>query len=71
MNHLAYTQQAVVSPIDEQALAQAELESHLESQAQAVAPAKDPLTQRDRRSHRDRSICATAIPFPQHLPIVL
>ncbi|WP_375497139.1 hypothetical protein [uncultured Nostoc sp.] len=34
---------------DEQALAQAELDSHLESQAEAVAPTQDPLTSRDRR----------------------
>ncbi|WP_292831787.1 hypothetical protein [Nostoc sp. JL33] len=34
---------------DEQALAQAELYSHLESQAEAVAPTQDPLTSRDRR----------------------
>lgn len=34
---------------DEQALAQAELYSHIESQAEAVAPTKDPLTSRDRR----------------------
>ncbi|WP_392530112.1 hypothetical protein [Nostoc sp. C117] len=34
---------------DEQAIAQAELYSHLESQAEAVAPTQDPLTRRDRR----------------------
>ncbi|WP_375494423.1 hypothetical protein [uncultured Nostoc sp.] len=34
---------------DEQATAQAELYSHLESQAEAVAPTQDPLTSRDRR----------------------
>ncbi|MBE9002396.1 hypothetical protein IQ274_30390 [Nostoc sp. LEGE 12447] len=34
---------------DEQAIAQAELYSHLESQAEAVAPTQDPLTSRDRR----------------------
>jgi hypothetical protein len=35
---------------DEQALAQAELyNTHLESQAEAVAPTQDPLTSRDRR----------------------
>ncbi|WP_242054090.1 hypothetical protein [Nostoc sp. FACHB-888] len=34
---------------DEQALAQAELYSHLESQAEAIAPTQDPLTSRDRR----------------------
>ncbi|WP_256874739.1 hypothetical protein [Nostoc sp. C057] len=34
---------------DEQAQAQAELDSYLESQAEAVAPTQDPLTSRDRR----------------------
>ncbi|AUB42130.1 hypothetical protein COO91_08237 [Nostoc flagelliforme CCNUN1] len=34
---------------DEQALAQAELYTHLETQAEAVAPPQDPLTSRDRR----------------------
>nr|WP_322708716.1 hypothetical protein [Nostoc sp. ChiSLP03a]MDZ8209828.1 hypothetical protein [Nostoc sp. ChiSLP03a] len=34
---------------DEQALAQAELYSHLETQAEAIAPTLDPLTSRDRR----------------------
>ncbi|MBD2513381.1 hypothetical protein H6G91_40615 [Nostoc muscorum FACHB-395] len=34
---------------DEQAIAQAELDTHLETQAEAVAPTKDPLTSRDRR----------------------
>ncbi|AUB43683.1 hypothetical protein COO91_09867 (plasmid) [Nostoc flagelliforme CCNUN1] len=34
---------------DEQALAQAELGTHIESQAEAVAPTLDPLTSRDRR----------------------
>jgi hypothetical protein len=34
---------------DEQAIAQAELNHHLESQAEAVAPTQDPLTSRDRR----------------------
>ncbi|MCC5669203.1 hypothetical protein LC653_36520 [Nostoc sp. CHAB 5784] len=34
---------------DEQALAQAELYSHIESQAEVVAPTQDPLTSRDRR----------------------
>ena len=34
---------------DEQALAQAELNNYIESQAEAVAPTKDPLTSRDRR----------------------
>jgi hypothetical protein len=35
--------------IDEQAAAQAELDHHLETQAEAVAPTQDPLTARDRR----------------------
>ncbi|WP_199349508.1 hypothetical protein [Nostoc flagelliforme] len=34
---------------DEQALAQAELYSHIETQAEVVAPTQDPLTSRDRR----------------------
>jgi hypothetical protein len=34
---------------DEQALAQAELYTHLETQAEAIAPTQDPLTSRDRR----------------------
>ncbi len=34
---------------DEQATAQAELYTHLESQAEAVAPTQGPLTARDRR----------------------
>ncbi|MBE8989886.1 hypothetical protein [Nostoc sp. LEGE 12450] len=61
MTHSTYTQQAPSSfklnqtliadapRRDEQALAQAELYSHLESQAEAVAPTQDPLTSRDRR----------------------
>src|SRR4051812_15646459 len=61
MTHSTYTQQAPSSfklnqiliadaPCrDEQALAQAELYSHLETQAEAVAPTKDPQTSRDRR----------------------
>lgn len=49
MPHSTYTQQAIVSPIDEQALAQAELNNYIEAQAQAVAPAQDPLNARDRR----------------------
>ena len=61
MTHSTYTQQAPSSfklnqaliadapRKDEQALAQAELYSHIESQAQAVAPTQDPLTSRDRR----------------------
>ncbi len=39
MNYATHTQQAIpTSSRDEQALAQAELYSHLESQAEAVAP---------------------------------
>ncbi|BAZ48826.1 hypothetical protein NIES4103_14360 [Nostoc sp. NIES-4103] len=61
MNYFAYTQQTPSSfncnlftttcLQDEQALAQAELYNHLESQAQAVAPApaRDPITERNRR----------------------
>ncbi|MHC5916146.1 MAG: hypothetical protein ACYTXE_35280, partial [Nostoc sp.] len=50
MNYATYTQQVIPSSSrDEQALAQAELYTHLESQAEAVAPTQDPLTSRDRR----------------------
>ncbi|MEH1869870.1 hypothetical protein [Nostoc sp.] len=50
MNYTTHTQQAIsTSSHDEQALAQAELYTHLESQAEAVAPTLDPLTARDRR----------------------
>lgn len=61
MTHSTYTQQAPSSfklnqtliadapRRDEQTLAQAELYSHLETQAEAVAPTQDPLTSRDRR----------------------
>ncbi|QFS51291.1 hypothetical protein [Nostoc sphaeroides] len=62
MTHSTYTQQAPSSfnlntlttfadvPFkDEQTLAQAELYTHLETQAEAVAPTQDPLTSRDRR----------------------
>ncbi|MFN6455758.1 MAG: hypothetical protein RM022_026660 [Nostoc sp. EfeVER01] len=53
MNYFAYSQQAPRSfhcnTIDEQATAQAELDTHLESQAEAVAPTLAPLTARDRR----------------------
>lgn len=62
MKQSVYTQQAPSSlkpnPIvtiadvpfkDEQALAQAELNNYIESQAEAVAPTQDPLTSRDRR----------------------
>lgn len=50
MTYTTYTQQAIpTSSHDEQATAQAELYSHLESQVEAVAPTQDPLTSRDRR----------------------
>ncbi|MBG1271136.1 hypothetical protein F8S12_34625 [Nostoc sp. WHI] len=50
MTYTTHTQQAIPSYFrDEQALAQAELYTHLESQAEAVAPTQDPLTSRDRR----------------------
>ncbi|MBW4458591.1 MAG: hypothetical protein KME55_41900 [Nostoc indistinguendum CM1-VF10] len=50
MPYTTHTQQAIpTSSVDEQATAQAELYSHLESQAEAVAPTQDPLTSRDRR----------------------
>ncbi|QFS52399.1 hypothetical protein [Nostoc sphaeroides] len=50
MTYATYTQQAIPSSSrDEQALAQAELDTHLETQAEAVAPTQDPLTSRDRR----------------------
>lgn len=50
MPYTTHTQQAIPSSsVDEQALAQAELYSHIESQAEAVAPTQDPLTSRDRR----------------------
>ncbi|MBD2248461.1 hypothetical protein [Nostoc sp. FACHB-888] len=50
MTYITLTQQAIIgSSVDEQALAQAELNHHLESQAEAVAPTQDPLTSRDRR----------------------
>jgi hypothetical protein len=50
MTYETLTQQAIPSSsADEQALAQAELYTHLESQAQAIAPTQDPLTSRDRR----------------------
>ncbi|MCC5662171.1 hypothetical protein LC608_35755 [Nostoc sp. XA010] len=50
MTYETLTQQAIPSSSrDEQATAQAELYSLLESQAEAVAPTKDPLTSRDRR----------------------
>jgi hypothetical protein len=50
MTYATHTQQAIPSSsVNEQALAQAELYNHLESQAEAVAPTQDPLTSRDRR----------------------
>lgn len=47
MTYKTLTQQEY--SVDEQALAQTELDNHLETQAQAVAPTQDPLTDRDRR----------------------
>ncbi|WGV29190.1 hypothetical protein [Halotia branconii] len=44
MAYITQTQQA----LDQQAIAQQELDSLLEAQAQTVAPSKDPLTDRDR-----------------------
>ncbi|AUB43112.1 hypothetical protein COO91_09270 (plasmid) [Nostoc flagelliforme CCNUN1] len=61
MTHSTYTQQAPSSfklnqtliadtpRRDERTLAQAELNHHLETQAEAVAPTQDPLTYSDRR----------------------
>ncbi|MEH1912783.1 hypothetical protein [Nostoc sp.] len=50
MPYTTHTQQAIPSSsVDEQALAQAELDNYIESQAEAVAPTQDPLTARDRR----------------------
>jgi hypothetical protein len=50
MNYGTHTQQAILSSsVDEQALAQTELNHHLATQAEAVAPTQDPLTSRDRR----------------------
>ncbi|QFS52686.1 hypothetical protein [Nostoc sphaeroides] len=50
MTYTTHTQQAIPSSSrDEQATAQAELYTHLEAQAEAVAPTQDPLTSRDRR----------------------
>lgn len=50
MTYVTHTPQAIpTSSREEQATAQAELYSHLESQAEAVAPTQDPLTARDRR----------------------
>nr|WP_322714601.1 hypothetical protein [Nostoc sp. ChiSLP03a]MDZ8215854.1 hypothetical protein [Nostoc sp. ChiSLP03a] len=50
MTYTTHTLQAIIGfSVDEQATAQAELYSHLESQAEAVAPTQDPLTSRDRR----------------------
>ena len=50
MPYTTHTQQPIIgSSVDEQATAQAELNHHIESQAEAVAPTQDPLTSRDRR----------------------
>jgi hypothetical protein len=53
MTQSVFAQQAPKSfncnTIDKQALAQAELYKHIEAQAQTIAPAKDPLNDRDRR----------------------
>ncbi|MHC5863013.1 MAG: hypothetical protein ACYTXM_40650, partial [Nostoc sp.] len=50
MTYITHTPQAIIDfSVDEQALAQAELYTHLETQAEAVAPTQDPLTSRDRR----------------------
>ena len=50
MNYTTHTQQAIPNfSLDEQAFAQAELGTHIESQAEAVVPTQDPLTARDRR----------------------
>jgi len=50
MTYITHTPQVIIGfSVDEQALAQAELNHHLESQAEAVAPTQDPLTSRDRR----------------------
>ncbi|WP_375501534.1 hypothetical protein [uncultured Nostoc sp.] len=50
MTYTTRTQQAIPSSCrDEQALAQAELNNYIETQAEAVAPTQDPLTSRDRR----------------------
>ncbi|RCJ40896.1 hypothetical protein A6770_37105 [Nostoc minutum NIES-26] len=45
MPYIAHTQQ----PVDAQSLAQVELAHYMNQQAQAVAPTKDPLTDRERR----------------------
>ncbi|MCC5619370.1 hypothetical protein LC605_30760 [Nostoc sp. CHAB 5836] len=50
MNHATHTQQAIPSSSrDKQATVQAEVNHHLATQAQAVAPRQNPLTNRDRR----------------------
>ncbi len=50
MTYETHTPQAIIDfSVDEQATAQAELNHHLETQAEAVAPTQDPLTSRDRR----------------------
>ncbi|MEA5503562.1 hypothetical protein VB735_10680 [Halotia wernerae UHCC 0503] len=57
MTHPTYTQQApsssntptaVTTAPDEQTAAQAELDHHIATQAETVAPSQDPLTSRDR-----------------------
>ncbi|WP_414569401.1 hypothetical protein [Nostoc sp. CCY 9925] len=53
MTQSTLTQQAL--PVDEQSVAQEELNHLLVTQSETVAPAKDPLT------HRDRQIIATII----------
>ncbi|MCC5640257.1 hypothetical protein LC593_31380 [Nostoc sp. CHAB 5844] len=45
MTYIAHTQQ----PVDEQSLAQVELQQYMKEQAQTVAPIADPLTDRHRR----------------------
>ncbi|MCC5654724.1 hypothetical protein LC609_34140 [Nostoc sp. XA013] len=50
MTYVTHTRQAIPSSSrDEQATAQAELDTHLKTQAEAVASTQDPLTARDRR----------------------
>ncbi len=55
MTYTTHTQQAISTySCDEQTLAQAELNYLLETQAEAVAPTQDPLTNRDRRIYHWR-----------------
>ncbi|MHC5914252.1 MAG: hypothetical protein ACYTXE_25390 [Nostoc sp.] len=50
MTYVTHTRQAIADySVDKQAAAQAELDKYIETQAEAVAPTKDPLTSRDRR----------------------